>query len=581
MKGFCEYVNKTYNVYQAARIPLESVWLETWAEYLSTDSAIDWLRNHQFKATRSKLDKSLQDWKHRVHTGKAFEAVELVWSYFMQASFPSSNWFEVIPSEDTDDIETAEFLKRFYRNHLDCINFRATFGDALRQLLVTGTTCMHVSLCPKTKKPKFSVIDNFNYVLEPNKPVNEAAFIRTLRMPRHQVKAMVDSGRWKGSAQSVNKLIPVSVSAEETDKDTVSGFSHIRTDEARDHSPSDIIQLLEYWGPLYDGDEYVGDGTAVVSSESILYQKVTKEPRPYVVCCFINLPNRAWGVSTLIANLGLLHADRSFLNARLDNLSATCHNMWEVVEDGVVDPEFKFYPGAKIPVRQPGSIIPVPIGQSNLSLTYQEEQLLGQRIDRNMGTIPSVGTGPQRKAERVTAQEIEASQEAGGTRLNQYHNMIERGLTNPILQLYHTLWSKVPGYVKTVLPNQDNALGSYEVKPSELCCCKVDFRIKGSEAVITKASKVNRYTEFLSLVLSSEILSQQVNINYVLQQIVMLWGFDEPEKVLQVEKPEPQVSPQEEMLNSLPSQPMANAVESQLMADGGANLAQTLAQNGQ
>jgi hypothetical protein len=88
-------------------------------------------------------------------------------------------------------------------------------------------------------------------------------------------------------------------------------------------------------------------------------------------------------------------------------------------------------------------------------------------------------------------------------------------------------------------------------------------------------------------VLANELLTQKVNIDYIMEQIVYLWGFDEPEKVLQVEEPDPmeQAAPQDAMLDQLDQvdSPTANVVESQMMADGGAQLAQNLAglQNGQ
>lgn len=583
-KSVKDYILRSYEHFKNSRLCLEDTWLEAWAEYAGSKEAADWLRRYVFHvATSSKPGE--QDWKHRIHTGKAFEAVELIYSYFMQATFPSQNWFEITP-QDPDDMATAELLKRFYRNQLDCSNFHSCYESAIRQLLIAGTTCVQVSICSRTKKPRFDTIDNFSYYMQPDKPASEAAFIRRYRVPRSYILKMVKSGKWpEMSVQRVNKLAKFTL-GEDTEADSVSNFVGVRTDEVRDNSPDDAIELLEYWGPLYKNDEMIGMGTAIVCHEGELMVSVTNKPRPYIVANFIPVLNRSWGLSALTANLGLLHVDRSFTNARLDNLLATCHNMWEVVEEGVVNPDFKFYPGAKIPVRERGSITPVQIGQSNIALTYQEEASLQSRIDRNMGTIPSIGTGPQRKAERVTAQEINAAKEAGGTRLNQYHTSIERNLLNPLLQLYHYMWQSVPGYVKDIISGADGELGAYEFKPSEFCNCDVQFKIKGSEAVLTSASKVTRYVEFLSLVLSNEMLAQKVNIDYILAQIVSLWGFDEPEKVLQVEKPDPMegAAPQDEILDAMGQvdAPTANVMQSQMMADGGANLAQTLAgTNGQ
>lgn len=587
-KTIKDYVYKSFELYKDARLQLESTWLESWAEYAGTTAAVSWLRHNQFHTERNRDNPNDQEWKHRVHTGKAHESVELIWSYFMQASFPSQNWFEIEPVKDLDDLEGINLLKRFYRHQLECSNFKQVYGDALRQLLITGSTCIHVSMCSHSKKPRFDVIDNFNYYTDPTKPASETSFIRRYLVPRSYIKKMVKAGKWEGmSIAKVNKLSIHSIDTDDTELDQVSHFAGIRTDEVREYGPDDLIQILEYWGPLYENDEMIGQGTAIVCHEGTLHYKVTKQRRPYIVANFISMLNRSWGISTLTANLGLLHVDRSFTNARLDNLLATCHNMWEVIEEGVVDPEFKFYPGAKIPVRERGSINPVPIGQSNIALTYQEEANLQARIDRNMGTIPSVGSGPQRKAERVTAQEIQAAQDAGGTRLNQYHSHIERTLVNPTLQMFHQLWKSVPGYVKTVLSNEDGEYGEYQIKPSEFCCCDVNFKIKGSEAVLTSSSKVTRFVEFLNLVLANELLTQKVNIDYIMEQIVYLWGFDEPEKVLQVEEPDPmeQAAPQDAMLDQLDQvdSPTANVVESQMMADGGAQLAQNLAglQNGQ
>jgi hypothetical protein len=290
------------------------------------------------------------------------------------------------------------------------------------------------------------------------------------------------------------------------------------------------------------------------------------------VATFINLIEQSWGISPTTASAGLLAADRKFLNSRLDNLESSSQDAYTYTQDGVVDEDWEVFPGAKIRVLSQDAIQPLQRGNTTLALTYQEEAALDSRINRNVGTIPAVGGASMRQAERVTAQEVLASKQAGGVRLNQYHISIERKATNKMLQLAYTVLSKYGTKRRKAVYDSELGEVTAAYTPKETCCIEVQFKIAGSEAILAQDSELTRTLEYAQTAAQIPQAAEKVDWDYILKRMGELWGLKSPEKLLK------QITANADVTDEMSSSTQ-NALDANMAVDGGATLAQQAYEN--
>jgi hypothetical protein len=577
-KKIIDYLERRLTDWRAARVTLADMWSDAWAEYASTPRAYEWLRRNGMYV-KPKIEERTgdieTDWKHRIHTGKVFEITEILWAYFMQATFSTEMWFKVRPVH-AEDKNRARLINQVMVDMLKHSKFRIYFGTWLRQLLVTGTSCYVPTWCNKSKCFKHKVISNHRIYLNPCSPIIESDMFLATTVNRAWLTA--NKERYNLLNDSLIKKIRGDNSIEQSEEDTEKTLYNV--DNIRDSE--DNITLYEFWGTVYDEYEYLGDRCYAVMCDSKLIHFEEDKANDIIACNFIQLVNMPYGVSNITSSLGLVYADRSFLNLRLDNLSSLVHNVIEYVEDMVIDPEFKYFPGAKIPVKEKGSISSVPNASPQFPLSYQEEQALDSRMNRNAGTIPTVGTGSVRKAERVTAQEIEASRQVGGTRINQNYQDIEQGSINRMLEALYRLMAKYGGQYKGVV--MDVELGEEVTVDSDLkmlCAADMKFILEGSQAVLTDENEAAKLQEFALFASQNEMLAQQVNWQEIIKRIADLTGFKDPEMLLSQPQAAPEMS---QLVNGeqqdvqVPTQAQQLAINSNIAADGGASAINQLVQ---
>lgn len=576
-------LNITYEDWRVSRMGLEQTWHTAWSEFISTPEALDWLKSvglhKKVEIEVDECDKFTDDyWRHKINTGKGFELVETLWAYFMRATFSTDDWFSVVV-HDLQDRESAIMVRNILKYEMDISNFRKQFGDFLRQMLVTGTSTMKVDWCNTRKHLVFTPIACTSVYLNPVQPVEEAAHMVTTTTNRRALGRMLSKYNMLDE-KKLKKMRGIDNPVEEVQSDSRRALTGLFTNNDRSGEPfvpssTDRFQLIEYYGPMYDDMEYLGGNCYAVFSGTDLLHFEKDKRSPYITSNFITMLGQAWGLSPLSASSGLIVADRLFLNKRLDALEATINNAYMVTEGMLADEDFKIFPGAKIPVLEGEAtpIVPLATASSNLPLTYQEEQFLGSRIDRNVGTIPTVGGGQVRQAERVTASEINAAKAVGGTRLNEYHTNLERTATNRMLQMaYYTLQKHGKVTRKMVSTDTAGFERSIEYDACSACSLELEFKIRASEAILTNDNEASKLLEFVQMASAVPQMAEKVNWDYIITRLAELQGFRNPDLVLNQPA-------QNEASQELPlTQPEQAAMQAQMAVDGGASMAEDLQQ---
>jgi hypothetical protein len=569
------YIKESKNSFSQARDALERVWEESWAMYLGTPAAMSHLRAQVLTS----VGDVNSDWRHRINVGKGFEAVETIHSYLMAATFPNNQWFNAVPTRP-NYMDTARIVAAYVRNKLDTANFRSSYANYLRQLIVTGLSVVALPWRKETMKfkkrvryklpnapqwisndetpfmiveedklihnePDFDVVDVFDVWLDPTQKAGEhQTVIRRIVKKRSEVMNLAKRGLYDIKPIDVMRLSCRRSSDDGYRTRTIRVFEGITLPE--DVSLTDSIELYEYWGDVHLADCTYHDVHALIAGDKLL----VFEPNPYwcghpfIIGTYIPLSQQPYGVGAIQPNLGLLHELNIITNQRLDNLELSVDSMWKYVDDGVVNPEDIFTePGRVIPVGEMENLQPIGMPQQ-FTVTYQESQFLENKINANFGTPPLIGTGEVRAGERVTATEIQAVKDAGGNRLSGVFKHIEDTSLKPMLsKLYRLIQQFVAeDEVVSIAGFEPGSVEYYQVSPELF---EYDYVLKpiGADHVVDRERYIQDRVQFLQIAAQNEQMAQFINFKRILLDIVSHFGFDDPSAYITEPAPAPEAVP--------------------------------------
>jgi Bacteriophage head to tail connecting protein len=585
-------LSQLFESYRRDRQDKEDTWLECWATYFGSPSAVAHLRarvGHLIGAVND-------DWRHHISTAKGYEVVETIVAYLMGAFFPNKTWFSLLP-EDPVMEESVPDIEKFLQYKLEEALFRSHFEMYVRQGVITGysgialpwaRTTKKVTNRQKVKKPRSAidptpmdvwephtsekvvynnikpeVIDSFDLYLDPlATDINEANLFRVIRKNLGELLTCIQQGMYPdldmlNVLQKYGRGVGNNNSDLNTNKSSVSRFMGI------EYNPDESIVLKEFWGSFMVDGHYYHDYVVTLLDNHI----ARMEPNPYwggrpiVVGTFVPVPNRVYGLGALEPMLGMMHQLNSITNQRLDALELAVDATFTVVEDGVVDPEDVFMaPGKKILVGDHNSVRPVD-KDTSFTVTYQEAGLLEQQIDQAAGTGAYIGTQQGRSGERVTATEIQAVRDAGGNRLSSIHAHME---TTQLLVFMRKLVSYLGQFVDhdeiVRVPKQSLKPGesadSYEFVEVGMEELNHDWSVvvNGASFVAQRDKDLQMVLDFLAVAGQNPNWQDKINWPALLEVTVERFGFDNRLKNLVI-MPEQTAPAPEEMTPGMTAPP--------------------------
>jgi len=559
-----EQVNTLKRHYGDARQEREDKWLEAWAQYFGTPEAQNYLRAR----THHTVGDVQNDWRHRVPTGKAFEMVESVVSFLMGATFPNENWFDVeavehLNFQEEDYRKYLRLIRTFTQRKLEDANFQDYFENFLRQAVTLGTSVLAMpwryrreefplnvrdaqgNTVQKTEERvtqntfQFEVVDMFDFFIDPTaKMPNEGNIIRRMTKTRGELIRLVQDGTYPEATVKQIQELPAVENVHDPDdeshKQEKEEFTGMNPHHHQLHSPGDIIEVLEFWGNLTVENEEYQDVVATVAGDALL--SFDSNPfwggKPFVVGTYIPVVNSPYGLGVLDPVLGDLHARTLTRNQRLDITEFTINPMFEVVNDGTLDlSQLYSEPGRVIPVTEAGSINQINT-ITDVSTSVQEEQLMEQSIEKSTGTGAFIGSGATRNAERVTAQEIEATRAAGGNRLNGVHRHIERQALFTILQkCFRQIQQFVTEDETIPLPNEEDpdVVEFLQVGPPELNT-SLQLKPRGADFIADEEFELRQRIDFINTAAQVPQMAQQLNWKEVAKDLARRFLRDDWEK---------------------------------------------------
>jgi hypothetical protein len=611
------YVLNKLDLFSTAREEVEESWLECWAKYLNTPDAEG---NVQASIVKRVGDVST-DWRHKLTGAKAYEATETIVGYLMAATFPNRDWFGVEPTapHDEDNLQLARLIKRHITNKLDESGFKSQWAVFLRQLVITGTsvialpwrvdedtryeheklekadpedddTYRAVEISYKTyDAPAISTLDMFDCYIDPTvSDPNKGAFIRRLTKSKGELVDMMEDGLYDLELKDILEAEDCSNTTSGSRKTQIRTFEGLTNN---DWAPTELVQLIEYWGDVYNNETGELDKNMLVTMMGSKVISYERSPfwcgKPFIIGTYSMTGHSPYGFGGIQPVLGLLHQLDIITNQRLDNLELSINGMWTLRSDGVLQPDDVYTePGRVLQVSDHNDLMPLQSQNQSWAVTYQEGGLLEQTVDKSFGTGNYISSNQQRSGERVTATEVAAVRDAGGNRLSTVHKHIEETALIPFLAKLFTMvhqHTMEPVTVRVAGEGADE-YGYWELEPTDFNS-PVKLRPIGSDNIIERKAYVQARLEFVQAVSGLPDVAAKLNMDMFLTDLLNHWGFDEPERYLKKVDPQQEqeapIAPTPTTGNplvdavqsgELPSVGMADALQQQISADGGMDM---------
>lgn len=592
--------------YRSSRMDKEERWLECWAAYFGTPAANQFTR----EMAHTVVGEAQTSWRHRITTGKAYEIVETINAYLQGAFFPQSDWFDMQPVFAIGSPEYKKLLKvlvKYLKKKLADCNFEDMWDLFTRQMIVTGSSVIalpwrydvrHVKknilvtdLTSQrveqvmTEKVMYNgldleVLDMFDTYLDPDaKTPNSANLIRRYTKSKAELIRLTDQNVYRlGKREHIKRLKPfgMTVDTHRVDLEMFQGF------QQSTWHPSDKVEVLEFWGNICVNEVELNDVVVTVADDCIL--NVETNPfwggKPFIVGTYTPILNSPYGIGALEPCLGNIHVQNLTVNQRLDSREITLSPMWEVMNDGVIDPNEVFSePGKVFQVAQAGSIRPIA-RDTNMGGSVEEEQLQEQRIDKSTGLGAYLGVNSGRSGERVTAEEVIAQREAGGNRLNRVHKHMEAtSLMEFLTRCYAFMQQFVVGddIVRIRSEEIEDAYEYIAVGVNELSY-DMDIKPLGADHIADKEFELRQRLDFISLVSGVPDMAQLVNWDELLKDLAQRFLRDDTERFVKSEAPAPPMPAAPPAPNPLMPNPTAGlpGLPAGLPPDAMAQIAQEL-----
>ena len=503
-------LKQTKDSYMQARQPMVLDWQAYYASYCTTTAS----KQSVLSSMGQYIGKVNTSWRHNLKSPKAYEIVETLVTYFLGAFFPNERYFDLIlaePNSDPEYYELTEVNRLFVKNKLDESYFRLAYEIFIREICITGSSCLMFPWVGNNVK--WQVLSALEFLLEPTAQFpNEANLIRYYRI----TPVEADFYRQTGVFDLVEKEDVAKARgnnyAFDLDIQNIQYMLGLNPD--RNEKPEEHI-VYEFWGDLALDDCLLKNVRISWTDDFLL--NCGPNPygfRPFQVGTYLRLSQSPWGIGALQPVNSQLYYKDNVTSRQADNVACGADNVFLVEQDGVVDPDDVYIaPGHKIFVTRKDAVTPLALN-TNLGPTLTELAGVDQTCDKAIGTGPYIGVNAGRQGERVTAEEVKAQRDVGGKRLTTVFSTMEAEAFIPTLEKFHY-------FCRKFYKGQDliNINGVY-IRVTERT---VDFpyRVKalGAANVADKEYNLRQFLDWLSVVSQNPELSARVDWDIVAVQL--------------------------------------------------------------
>lgn len=574
-----EFFMEAKRLAQMARFPREATWTQAWDlynGYYDWSTKADWQSKYNIPKVRSIVDKAAGTFRRALLRVKKFYSIEsesklgTQKGYFTQMIMDywldKAGFVEQLTNGLKAGLITSQIvLKVWWKwEPEDTLDIESTIqNEAVKEFgLEVGTRAVEKKKVKHGSKivGKLGIqaIDPFKFWIVPN--TNGTAVIEKTEASIADLDALVEKGiydreaveRLKQSASSnlVDAdlgLSPGATKYYEAQRKgelstTITSTGYIRT-----------VDLFHYWGDIYDKDGSVimRNCTFTMANNEHLLRK--PRPNPF----FHGKPPYVWGTPYIVpfSNYnrgivedisGLAKMITELANLVIDGAQFDAAKAFELDVDliyNAAEAEKGIYPGSVF--RKKGLLDPT--GQRPLIKVVdtgkvpQEAMQILSYLDKELQEASAVteftGGYSASSGARKTATEVQTKAGQGLANLDEAARTVEETVINPLLSLCaKTIYQFHDNYAMPRLvenfPQTTSMLRG--MSPEERYATMVggfEFEARGVSIMMDKAQSLSQITQFLQTVANIPGVIQRLNIDAVLEEILMGFGYN-PQKML-------------------------------------------------
>lgn len=483
-------------------------------------------------------------WRSKVADTFSQEQADTIASSLRNAWFPvNEEFFEVKGDDEAGKSGEAEF-QTYMEDLIHDMKFIERLNPFAKQLAVIGNApilltweTMDLSrrkrveevdlatgkrsyrVVDETKKayegPGIEVLDAFDVVFDPAaKHPRQTPFLRRVMVPKDLLAGLYPD-LTEGEIEDACRL---DASIEQSDRfkiqrATVFGFVAPETKDATATVESDdLVEVLELYGDLVcDGTRYKDMVGAVINRKTLA--KFQRNPywggRQIVWGTYDQLWFTMLGKGPLEPVRGTQELIDTFCNQKVDILNVITNGCFAYVDDGIIDPGTLYLsPRAGIEVGNIANIKELH-PNTNISLTYQEIEMLRARGERSTGKSRfDMGQAP---GGRRTAFEASMIGQGGGARSQD----ITKHIANDVLE-YILGWM--------VVTVQQMKWDSGEI-PNEVLLGEYHVNYLGADLTAMRQFEIQQAQLFMDMIGRYPVLGEATNIPVLVNEIAKLFHF--------------------------------------------------------
>lgn len=395
-------------------------------------------------------------WKNKTVIPKLTQIYDNLLAQYMQTIIPDDNWVAFEEDYPTADQSTDSKTEQYIRQKIEDSNTRETIRELLSDYIFPGMACVGVehvhnkvkSLVDgedttKYKGSKIFRVDYRDFVIEPKaNNYEESIFIRRREVPiSNLIKHNDTNPLIKYDENAINKAVELRNyirTTEDALKNSslrVDGFS-----SAEDYFNSGRVELLEFWGDIYDeetGELLENQTIAVIDRMYVLYNvsnPIWNGMRPYVVTGWRARPGNLYAQSPLEQLVGIQYRIDHLENLKADIMDLIAYPMTVIY--GTPTEDFQFEPGGVFYAGNEGRV-DVLAPQAN-ALQADTYIMTYMNLMEEMAGAPKMTAGHRTPGEK-TKFEVSVLEQGANKMYLEKVTHFEDTLIEPMLNLFYVI----------------------------------------------------------------------------------------------------------------------------------------------
>ncbi len=409
------------------------------------------LREYLFATDTRKTNNSALPWKNNTVTPKLTQIRDNLHANYMAALFPSEDWFTWESNEKTPDLSTKRTaIVNYMKNKLKASKFDLVVSQLIYDYIDYGNVIAGHSFVRETKKdevtgdvinlytgPKAMRTNPLDVVFNPlAESFDKSPFIRRIVKSVGDLLNDVETNPTLEYDKSVvEKAMTMRSDYRENpemmknDGLIVDGFGSL--DE---YINSDMVELIEFWGDIYDTDskKYKRDCVVTILDRKFVLRNVPNRSwlgkKPFFHCGWRLRTDNLWAQGPLDQLMGMQYRIDHLENLKADVFDQIAYPVMKVKGNTVE--EFEFEPGAVVFCGDEGDVDFLRPDATALQADMQIHELMN-RMEELAGA-PKEAMGIRSPGEK-TKYEVQRLENAAGRIFQSKVSWFERNILEPLL----------------------------------------------------------------------------------------------------------------------------------------------------